>query len=694
MALNPASASPKSARDLRAGLRWLIGSFWGRCLLLAFCGFVVRLPALSGELLWDDQYLARDNPFMKSPLLLLEAFRHHLFLDSFSGHYRPVQNASFVLDYFLWNTNTFGFHLTNVLLHLGSGLLLFALLRKLLVPAGAEPGAGPGPDLVAFLVALLWLVHPVHSAAVDYISGRADSLSFLFGSAAWLIVLRANACARGELRLAGYLAAFLCGLLALCSREIACVWVIIFAVHTCFLRPQISWRTRLAVLACALLLLGTYVGLRQLPGSRSAENASHGWTAPTRAVLVFRALGDYGRLMLYPANLHMERTVVDPANYRGHQSWRGSVRSEYLSLGGLLCAGLAAWGCARRGRGHSLRVLGVVWFLAAFFPISNVVDLNASVAEHWLYLPSVGFLLFLAGAALDLPVRYHRHALVVALVAATGFGARSYVRSTDWVTPETFYQRTLAAGGRSTRVAVNLAQIYAARGEYGRAEKMYREVLQLLPGYPIARNNLADVLFRQGKRAEAEKIFAESAQAAEQARKDYPRTWIAALNLAHLRFKENPRAALPVLERARHDYPGIWELVSFQAEVVRMTEGPDAALRLVEEYARKNWWHYGAAVALGRVYAEQDDIPAAEKALRHASRLDIHEVQALNLMAGMKVRQNRLEEARRLQERAVSRQPDQPRQLLILSDILERMGRTQEARLALARVGALRAAAE
>ena len=53
---------------------------------------------------------------------------------------------------------------------------------------------------------------------------------------------------------------------------------------------------------------------------------------------MLRALGDYGRLMVFPSSLHMERTVIDPNNYRTKQSWRDSVNSEYLSILGLLIA--------------------------------------------------------------------------------------------------------------------------------------------------------------------------------------------------------------------------------------------------------------------------------------------------------------------------------------------------------------------
>src|SRR5204863_3787065 len=88
---------------------------WLRYTTLFVLGFLVRARGLTGQLIWDDQYLALENPFIKSPLLILESFRHYLFLESFSTHYRPVQNISYLFDYFFWNTDPYGFHLTNCL---------------------------------------------------------------------------------------------------------------------------------------------------------------------------------------------------------------------------------------------------------------------------------------------------------------------------------------------------------------------------------------------------------------------------------------------------------------------------------------------------------------------------------------------------------------------------------------------------
>ena len=238
----------------------------------------------------------------------------------------------------------------------------------------------------------------------------------------------------------------------------------------------------------------------------------------------------------------------------------------------------------------------------------------------------------------------------------------------------------------------NLGQVYANRGEFAKAEAILRKVLRLSPDYPIARSNLAEVLLRQGHKKEAEELLASTTKATETTRKDYPRTWIAVLNLALSYHREKKDAeALAIAEKARHDYPGVWEIIRFEADVLRQTKGPDAAIPLVEAFARDNWWHYGAAIALGRLYAEKGDVPRAEAALRHASWLDVHDAEALSLIASISLRQKRFEEAYQAQRRAVARQPDQPRQYVLLSNILEKMGRTEEANDVLAEVAHLKA---
>src|SRR3979409_2337059 len=195
--------SDSAGRSLLARIAGLGRRTWIRCAFLALLGFAVHFPSLQGQFIWDDQYLAHDNPLIKSPLLVLENFRQYLFLDSFSSHYRPVQNISYILDYLIWNNDPYGFHLSNLLWHVASAILLFLLLEKLL--GGLLENGGPGGRRsvfagAAFCIAVLGVVAQVHSAAVDYISGRADSLAFFFSCGAWLLYLRAQAASRRLVR--------------------------------------------------------------------------------------------------------------------------------------------------------------------------------------------------------------------------------------------------------------------------------------------------------------------------------------------------------------------------------------------------------------------------------------------------------------------------------------------------------------
>ncbi|MDQ6765049.1 MAG: tetratricopeptide repeat protein, partial [Verrucomicrobiota bacterium] len=251
---------------------------------------------------------------------------------------------------------------------------------------------------------------------------------------------------------------------------------------------------------------------------------------------------------------------------------------------------------------------------------------------------------------------------------------------------------TVEAGGGSVRVVSNLGQIYSRKGDYPRAEFFFRKALKLSPTYLIAKNNLADALYQQGKGEEAEQIFHEAAAAKPEARKGVPRSWVVPLNLANLRVGEyNFSAALDILAEARCDYPDVWPLIALESEALRKTRGPAAALPAVQDYARRYWWHLPSQMALGKLYWEEGDLAQAEATFRLATRLDVHDVSALNMTALISVNQTRFEEACVMQRRAIARQPDEPRQYLILSDILVKMGRSEEARAMVAQASRLQA---
>jgi len=137
--------------------------------------------------------------------------------------------------------------------------------------------------------------------------------------------------------------------------------------------------------------------------------------------------------------------------------------------------------------------------------------------------------------------------------------------------------------------------------------------------------------------------------------------------------------ALRVLAAARELEPMMWPLAELQCEIIRQTQGPEAALPIVEEFTKAYWWQYPAFLALGKVKARHGDVPSAIAALTHASRLDVHETDALNLIARIQLRAKNLPAALGAQRRAVARQPYEPSQYILFSEVLLEMGRTEQA---------------
>lgn len=662
-------------------------------LLCVLAGFAVYAPALNGSFVWDDFYLVRENPFFRSPVFGLEVFRHYLFFDSFSTYYRPVQNWSYMLDYWVWRGAPFGYHCTNIIVHSLGGFLLFLLLRRLLpalTPPAAE-GARPRHDLAAMLIALVWVVHPIHNAAVAYISGRADSLAALFALGAWLLLLRAMAPGlAGWKKVALGLLAGGSLLIGLCSKEIALIWLLLMLVQIFAFDREQTWRVKWTVLGGAAVVFALYAALHSLPGYRTPmeDGPPPSWDA--RVLLMFRALGDYTGLIFFPAKLYMERSISNTGIYSSVTTWREHAHYEYLSILGLLALLAATVGCAKRGPGRTWRIFGATWFFLAFLPISNLFPLNAEVAEHWIYLASIGFLIFLAGAALALPARGRVAIAWISAAALFALGARTAIRAGDWIDAETFCARTIADGGATPRILGALASIYFQRGDYQKQEQVLRKMIAQFPDFAPARMNLGIALSRQGRSAEAEALLGATQAKADEVARQYPRTWPAVLQLAQLRHKAgHADEALAIVREARGRFPETWELVKAEAELQRETVGPAPAISAVEQFAAAHWWHYDAQSTLGALRFAAGQPDAAIAAFRAASRLDIYDGKALAAVAEIENSRGRSEVALEVQAEAMERDPDQPKHYAELATILEKLGRPNEARAALRKAQAL-----
>ncbi len=644
-------------------------------LVFAVIGFGTYFPCLKGDRIWDDTYLIGENPFFRSPAFCGEVFRQHLFTESFSSHYRPLQNLSYMLDYWLWGESTAGYHCTNVLLHVFAAWLLFLLLHRLLVALWA---GGEKITVAAFLISLTWLVHPVHNAAVAYIAGRADSLAAVFALGGWLAWLRSRDCHSFLARITLRILAALSALAALCSKEIALVWALLFVICTLLYDRGPRLRGRLLAIAGLAAVISLYAILHSLPAHRMAPPGAVPEPFGGRAVLSLRAMGDYGRLMVAPARLMMERSLGPADMYASRSAWLHSIGAEYLSILGAAVLAMLGWLWMKDGATRTLRRFGVLWFVIAFAPISNLIPLNAEVAEHWLHTASIGFLLAVAGAIAMLPEKAMRITVALSLAATLAFAVRTNMRAADWTDGETFARRTIEDGGASARLLSYHANELGRKGRLAEQEQVYRKTLAIYPDSLAARINLGICLQKLGRADEAKPLL--DIGPANEVVPGAPRSWSAALNAAGQLHREGRSAdALALVREWKPRNPDTWELVGFEANVLHDTAGARAALEVVAGYARGHWWHLPSQLGLASLQREAGDLDAALTTARKAQRLDIRGTAAHYESAKCESSLGRWADALESLGVAVARAPRNRVYLDFFAAILHELGRDGEA---------------
>jgi tetratricopeptide (TPR) repeat protein len=660
-----------------------------------FAALLIYSPAINGSPIWDDDYLVGQNPFFRSPIFVGEVFRHYLFVDNPARYYRPVQNISYMLDYGVWAGAPLGYHLTNIFLHGASGFLLFVLLRRIV--RGMLPRTGwddPKSTGLAFCVAMLWTVHPIHNAAVAYISGRADSLASVFALTAWLLCLRLRETSRPGRRWLLGIAAAISILTALCSKELALIWIALFLLHICIFDREWSWRSKAGFIAGAIVVIGIYALLRSLPPAiASATTAAPPLPLANRLLLMLRALGDYTGLIFFPGRLTMDRTLTQSAMYVSGKAWERFVHLEYLSAIGFIALISCIWFCLDRRPGQQLRLFGAAWFASAFLPISNLVPLNAQVAEHWIYLASVGYLLFLAGCILAMPRGAMKLALGIIALAIPVMGIRTAIRAGDWTDPETFCWRTINAGGGTPRICNVLANVYGQRQDYARQERVLRRTVELFPDYALARMNLGACLVKQGRIDEA-KLFLEKTTpiAEESAPLPGPNSSLAPLQLAGLRARQGDlHEALRIVREAKKLFPDRWDLTKREAALSTALGDSAGAAKCLERFLDDNWWHAEARLTLAELQLQAGAFATAMTTLRVAEWLDLHNARPYAIKAQVEIARERYDAACDAQRAAIRRNPGEPMQYRVLAAILHKLGRDEEARAAYHKAQALAA---
>src|SRR5436190_473408 len=265
-----------------------------RCVIVAAVAFACYANTLRSGLVFDDL-----NAIVNNPAVRRLDVAHILTRPAWFGRpvriYRPVTTLSFALDHALHGVRPLGYHLVNVLLHAAVAVLVAAVVRRVTADA-----------TIAFVTALLFATHPVHTEAVTSVVGRAELLAAAFGLGAWLVV-------DGRISLARDLGAALLLLLSALAKESGVTFLGTIALAALLGRGPASRRTWLLLLAAVVVAVALRATV--LAGVPSAiprlDNVAADAPLGPRLMTAIGVLARYARVLAWPVHLAADRSYPE-----------------------------------------------------------------------------------------------------------------------------------------------------------------------------------------------------------------------------------------------------------------------------------------------------------------------------------------------------------------------------------------------
>ncbi|MFZ5802787.1 MAG: tetratricopeptide repeat protein [Candidatus Omnitrophota bacterium] len=448
---------------------------------------------------WDDNYYVYNNPHIRSfaPENITAWFTH-----TYVRLYVPITLASYALDYLCFGPQAWGYHVTNVGLHLLNIFLAFLLFRRLTPNRGA-----------ALLGALLFGLHPAQTDTVAWISERKTLLYSFFILVAWLLWTRkADPAWQKKVRLP---AVFLLFFLALLAKPVAALFPLLMMGSAYFSTSTTKPPLRRPVL---LIMLAITAALGTLTFFFHLELFSEKGIPGAQEIFLYPwlRLGLYLRILLAPAFLSPDYPSPDIyLKTGGPELWIPLLAS-------LLAVMLSAIGFLRKTPWGFWAFFALLWLLPVLSPIA------VQVRNHHLYLSILGFCaLWIIG----LRARPRLLILLLILLNIACFGF-SWQKIGVWKNTETLWNSVLAQRPDNFIAHLNLGNHYQEKGDLDRAESHYQAILHKTHG-KYAYANLISLYLAQKRAGDAEALTAEM----EKRYPDHPDLYFFKASLAHLTGK-------------------------------------------------------------------------------------------------------------------------------------------------------------
>ena len=459
-----------------------------QALLIVAAVFWIYWPVLHGDWLWDDDYLIQKNDLIHDP----DGLWHAWFSPADLIDYFPLTVSVEWLEWQFWPDNTFCYHLTNVILHAGSALLVWHLLSKF----GLK---------LAWLGGLLFAIHPVMVESVAWIAELKNTLSmppFLLALWAWIEFDRRRQPDYYYLALLLFLAAMLC-------KTTMVMFPVLILLYAWWKRGRIAWNDLLQ--SVPFFAISLAIGLAVIAYLRHGVGEE---TIPLGGFLSRIACAGLSLAFYFSkAVLPIDLLPIYP-------QWKINPPSPWQLIPWPIFAAAFYWLWTKRATWGRHVLLGFGFFIINLAPFVGFRAISFMrfvwVMDHFLYLPIIGLLGLTVAALGQLHERIQGRARVIevgcvaAIMILLAIGSHRYAKV--FVNSLTQWNYTIRRFPDAWPAHNNLGNALSNAKKIPEAMEQYEEALKINPGYPEAHNNLGIIFVNAGRYPEGIEQFEEALQ--------------------------------------------------------------------------------------------------------------------------------------------------------------------------------------
>jgi hypothetical protein len=458
-------------------------------LSIACLGFLLYSPSLRGEFVSDDFPTIVDNPAIRN------VFDIPYIWQSFNTRF--LTGLTFALNYHLDGLNPLGFHIINVLLHILVSLCVYIFARVVLrTPFLKHFFSDSAVGWISFVASLLFLVHPVQTQAVSFITQRAVSLATLFYISTLIFYIQGRITGKNQYTFI----AMGCMFLGLLSKEMLLTVPLALLLCERFFWQQ-TWRESfkcVGIFFSAWMVLPLILWCNETSSVLDLKDQLTGqqfsWPYFLTEINVLRT---YWRLFFVPIQL------THDYHYPISQTLL-EIPVLFSVVWHVACLSLAV------RLFHKARLISfcILWFyLTTSIEVMVVSIVNRKVIfEHWMYLPMVGLSIGCAYAMYRW-IAQERLRKTSAVLMIAMLSLLTVTRNQVWAKEIYFWVDNVAKTPLNPHAYLGLAKAYDRKDMIPQAVFYYEKALSLEPRLKPALNNLGYISVQLGKKQQARGYF-------------------------------------------------------------------------------------------------------------------------------------------------------------------------------------------